>query len=381
MSFLQKKLAIVLIATIFSLSGGFFTHPQKAEAVFVPVGDIVNFEFHAFGQLKDISLDVIAWALAEEAKNALIADMINWVNSGFDGNPAFIQNPLRFAQSISDETTVAFISTADQFLSDAPFGDTVVNGLIYSYADNYFSQPYDLDNYSDDPEAFLAGDFSKGGWEAWVATTENPNNSFLGSYLEAKETQQATIQEAKGQEFSKAYWGDGFRSVEDASGNILTPGNLIQGQLEQMLGSGIRSLENADELSEVITALVGTFMNQVFSSTGLVGASKESGGDVLTELLRRANTKGSQEIGPIPELSETPTPGNNPVANPNNIPPVTGSDGPGLYCFTIEDSFHDNEFTETKCFIGESECLVEKSKFDAANTSNVLDITNCEKIK
>lgn len=293
--------------------------PKEVEATFVPVGDVVNFEFHAFGQLKEQGLDILAWALAKEAINALTGDIIEWVNTGFNGNPAFVQSPYGYLQDIGDQTATDFIQQRRGFLGNAPFGDQVVQGLVYDYSKTYYSQPYDLDRYSSDPEAFLSGDFSKGGWNAWFGALNNPNNTFLGSYLRSKEAENVAINRVREEELLKLQWGDGFKSVEDAEGKILTPGTIIKDQLNETLGSGLRSLENADELSEVITALVGNLVQNVFSSTGLLGSSGAiagSGGSSLTDLLKQATAEqiiGTQDISPLPAPSETPTSNNNPI--------------------------------------------------------------------
>jgi len=143
--FLKKKISAILFALILGFSGSLLLIPKEVEATFVPVGDVVNFEFHAFGQLKEQGLDILAWALAKEAINALTGDIIEWVNTGFNGNPAFVQSPYGYLQDIGDQTATDFIQQRRGFLGNAPFGDQVVQGLVYDYSKTYYSQPYDLD--------------------------------------------------------------------------------------------------------------------------------------------------------------------------------------------------------------------------------------------
>lgn len=303
-TFFQKSLSLVCVSFVlaFSLTGVTLVFPQKTHAQFVPVGDVVNFEFHAFEQFKEQGLDAVAWALAKEVINQMTADIIDWVEDGFDGEPAFVQNPLRLANDIADETALVVFDEVDQVVADAPFAANISNAIKRNYVNSYLDEPYDLDQYSSDPEAYLSGDFSKGGWDAWFATLENPNNTPVGAYLEAKTAQQNITNQAQGQEFLKLEWGDGWKSVEDEAGNTLTPGGIIEGQVEEVLSSGLNTLENADELNEVLSGVVGVLVNQVFSEAGLIGASQSQPGsnDVLTELLREAATQGSQEIDPLP---------------------------------------------------------------------------------
>lgn len=328
--FIKKKIVAILSVLVLLFPGGLLLKPKTAEAVVVPVGDLVNFEFHAFGQLKEQGLDAVVWALGRETVNALIARTLEWINTGFDGNPAFVQNPLSFVRGIQDETAINFFNQKQLELSNTPFGDAVVSSLIHQYANSYDGTSYDLDSYTGsraNSEAFLSGEFSKGGWDAWFATARNPQNTFLGSYVEGIGEREAETNKRLASEFEKLRWGDGFQSVEDASGNILTPGSIIKSQLEDVLGSGLRSLENADELSELIGALVGTLTNNILSGDGLAGTVRDiSGESSLVDRLREVTAEGvidgqsindflleraqNSQVYELPEPEETPSSGN-----------------------------------------------------------------------
>lgn len=326
---LKRKIATILTISVFSISGILLINPNKAEAVVVPVGDYVNFGFHASQQLKEHGLDAVVWALGRETVNALVARTLDWVNTGFNGNPAFVQNPLIFTRNIQDETALTFFSQKRDELSDTPFGDEVVSGLLHQYANSYGGQSYDLDNYTGsraNSEAFLDGEFSKGGWDAWFAVARNPENSFLGSYVKGIGERDSVTNKKLASEFQKLEWGDGFKSIENEKGEILTPGVIIKSQLEDVLGSGLRTLENADELSELIGALVATMTNSILSDTGLAGTIEGiEGNSSLVDKLRQVTAEGvldgqtlneilleraqNSQIYELPEPEETPSTG------------------------------------------------------------------------
>ncbi|MDB5244989.1 MAG: hypothetical protein JWN90_94 [Parcubacteria group bacterium] len=59
---------------------------------------------------------------------------------------------------------------------------------------------------------------------------------------------------------------------------VRTPGSVIESQLEGALGTGIRQLELADSINEIVGALMGQLVNQVLGSGGLLGVSQPSSG-------------------------------------------------------------------------------------------------------
>src|SRR4029077_9553288 len=52
---------------------------------------------------KETILDCIAWALAKMIWKAVAASVIDWINSGFNGNPSFIQDIGKFMTGIADQ--------------------------------------------------------------------------------------------------------------------------------------------------------------------------------------------------------------------------------------------------------------------------------------
>ncbi|GIW68286.1 MAG: hypothetical protein KatS3mg099_234 [Candidatus Parcubacteria bacterium] len=162
-----------------------------------------------------------------------------------------------------------------------------------------------LITYSNDPRAFISGDFSQGGLAAWFAYVRDSNPIALRFQLEDEISRR--IAEEQGTEQTLLSWNQGFFSPPDLNacygdGGILlsitanepplsdclrvSPGSIIKDQLERVLGMNLDRLANADEINEFIGAAVTLLIDQLFQGGGLLGANKtgEGGKSFLEKL-------------------------------------------------------------------------------------------------
>jgi hypothetical protein len=122
-----------------------------------------------------------------------------------------------------------------------------------------------------------------------VLFTPGCNASF--TLLDAQNLLDESLDAAQSQEQISLDWGSGFRSVErvrsvDLGGgqstqlrSIVTPGFMIAEQLKQTLGTGLRQTENADEIDEIISALMANIGTEMLTDIeGLSGLSASFGG-------------------------------------------------------------------------------------------------------
>ena len=298
---MNRRSILALIVTT-TLAAGTVLPLHTARAQLVPVAEggtnlITNLQNTidtTWQTIKSSSLDAIAWGMAKAAMNQITSNTISWINSGFEGEPAFVSNPGRFLEGVGE---AQFNNYIDTYLeeSDQPFARSVARLVVEDHYGTGDSSEYTLDEYFEtdaDRERFLAGDFSKGGWEAWNALTQNPMNNPIGAYTHS--SSDATEQAAERREIEqlKLNFGDGFRSLQSClekdelercvvQGAIRTPGKIIQNQLTETLGSPLRQLENADELNEILSAVVGNLMNSVIGSSGLTGSNMRNTLDAL----------------------------------------------------------------------------------------------------
>lgn len=294
----------------------------------VPVGDAVNTYFNATLTEKEIVADVFGW-LQKALIQQMTKQMVNWINSGFDGNPAFITNPFERLVDLAYKEAESFIGGAELGGLNDAFETQVRSSLASYFTDNFAKKiTSDLPTSIDSPEEynrFVGGDFSQGGWEGFIAVTQDEANNSFGAFLKGESELSQRIATKQAIETTIWDWGDGFDSLRDGLGNIQTPGALIQGRLNEQLGSGLRQLELADEFNEIVGALVAQLDTQLFTGAkGLLGLSESSDGSGSSYLERLANEQvdvpGTDQINPnIPTGSTGSGFFNGNIARSNNV--------------------------------------------------------------
>ena len=318
---------------------------QGAERIpSVPTTDTVNaaketrLSFSIFGVSINLpfGMDTIAIAIVKHSLERIVDSTTEWVSNGFNGNPAYVTNPKQYFADIADGTAGEFIYGSDLGFLCSPFQANIRLSLAQQY---YQPRQFQctLTGITGNIEDFY-NDFSSGGWDSWFSMTQNPTNNPYGAYVEAKIELDSRIASAVGLKQSEYAVNDGFLSWADCletnppayiddpgtdgnlssrrpnpahvpgvadgacikKGPVKTPGSVIQGQLENVLGTGVRQLELADEFDELIGALLKQLLEKtVFGAQGLF------------------NNDGSGFKVTSPSVN-TPVPFGVPIPNPNN---------------------------------------------------------------
>lgn len=257
---------------------------------------------------KEECLDSIAYAAAKVTLQAMTQNIVNWIGSGFDGDSLFIKNPQSFFKSIADQEVYSFVTELND-PDKYPWGPEVGEMISSGYENGNFEDTavFDLDEeIGEDWEDFF-DDFNVGGWDGWIAATQNTANNPVSFQIEASKELNDRVNDRLDEVNKELTWGNGFLSVkqcveyDDASGfnagggyipgdyfegadysategdytlggleidnckryEITTPGNAISEQLNITLGSGIRQAELADELNESLASIVDALTNQL----------------------------------------------------------------------------------------------------------------------
>lgn len=262
----------------------------------------------------------------------MVSSMIDWINSGFQGSPAFVQDLGGFLLQAADEAFGRFIKDGSFICS--PFRLDVQIAVAIEYDQSRTNEPptCTISGIFKNFESFIDGEFSQGGWDDWFKITSNPAvYTEYGSVLTAKATARARVINAKGEEFNILGFGDGFLSgkvCQNVTGPdgvteecaIVKPGKTIADALNKALGAGQDTLVTADEISEIIAALLGQLANKAISgAAGLLGLSGGTGytyqgysrGSFAEELRSGAsNTTGGVDTGTgVPTGGGTTNPG------------------------------------------------------------------------
>lgn len=281
--------------------------------------------------VKEQFLDCLMWATVSILIQEVTDSMIAWAQSGFDGNPAFVDDFDGWLGGVAKDQVDLFIDELDGRLGGllcSPFRQPVIEAVISIHRPSRFEENIQctLDDAIENVEAFVEGDFSQGGWSGWINLVhDNPYGQFLDIELELD----SRIASAVNKERTLSDWGDGFLSwektecdgsfenhVDPETGETIpipncqtvtnTPGSVIEEQINKQLGSGQRRVEVADELNEMISALMFYLIQDLLTGDeGLRGFnnSQERNRDII-----------------IPPIEVPPTTGGGPTTPSDDAP-------------------------------------------------------------
>ncbi len=319
----------------------FLVQPQTVDAsgiVWDPGNYVPNYtsSFLEGGMIaKEYGLDAAAWFAANLVIKKMAAQTVNWINSGFKGNPAYVTDPNQFFLDIGDDAVSNFISR-NPALNNlcSPFKAEVRLALVKNYlSDEGGNYSCTLSKIKDNYDQFM-GDFTQGGWDGWFEITQNDQNNPQGAYLNARDQMYIQIGNQQNKYQKQIDLGNGFLSYEKCNDRSLvtekmlsdaepiddgsplagykvgdcmnndyitvTPGSVIEKQLNEVLSSGQKRLEASDEIDEVLSALMKQLVSQVMGKAeGLLGASKKSttGGLSYSDQLNSEPEQGPSNKG------------------------------------------------------------------------------------
>lgn len=314
---------------------------------------------------KEYVLDLLLNLVAKQLIRTMTQSIVNWINSGFSGSPAFITDPGSFFLDAADQVTGAMLdqdgplaalctpfsfdirlSLALQISSRATQRYTCTLGTIIQNTRDAAARGVTING-------FMAGDFSQGGWPAFISLTTEPQNNYTSASLYAysdllsriaKKEASINVDLNRGRGFlswnkcediTSSISGDGpslvtgsqaaqldqagnqtvqtgkaedredtsiKKSVDKTTGNVKyerckteTPGSVIENTLSNQLGSGVRQLELADEINEVAGALVNQLVTAILT-TGLnsVSSGTNGGPSTVNKILGESNKSAAQ---------------------------------------------------------------------------------------
>ncbi len=237
---------------------------------------------------KECILDGVVNALRQAVLGKMIQAGFTTVNTGFGGDPQFVTNlPIHLKERKLNPRAKEIYTGKETDNLCAPFKNTVRTSLQEYYAQKT-NKPYQRYSCTADAtkqEACFNGDFyACGGIKGLSDLLSNPSNLALFAQFEAEDYLNASLAAEKENEITKLNWGRGFRSAEKkqdvtlADGTtvtidrIITPGYLIAEYASELLGTGLRQMENADEIDEVIGKLMSNLGTRVIADgNGLAG--------------------------------------------------------------------------------------------------------------
>jgi hypothetical protein len=174
--------------------------------------------------LKNCVENAIVFPIARMMLAEMTQSIVQWINSGFEGKPAFLSNPDKFFSDVGDRIAGDFILGTELAFLCKPFQAQIQIALSYQYSAKFVDRAQCrlsevLGNVDD---AF--NDLGKSGWSGWMAMTMNTNNNPYGSFLDASSELEARVANKNILETQKLNWGRGFLSYETCGDGKLVYG-------------------------------------------------------------------------------------------------------------------------------------------------------------
>ncbi len=319
---------------------------------------------------KEFVMDLLLNLVAKQLIRTMTQSIVNWINSGFSGSPAFLTDPGSFFLDAADQITGAMLDQDGPLASlCTPFSFDIRLSLalqVSSRAHQRYTCTLGtiIQNTRDAAargvtiNGFMAGDFSQGGWPAFLALSTEPQNNYSSASLYAYSDLLSRIAKKEAAINVDLNRGRGFMSwtkCEDVTGSIgaggtltspqqdaqlnqpgnqtvqtgkaedredtsikkttdkttglvkyercktETPGSIIENTLSNQLGSGVRQLELADEINEIAGALVNQLVTAILT-TGLNAVSGSSSGGPST--VSKILGEGTQSVAQVQKLGK-----------------------------------------------------------------------------
>ncbi len=266
--FLKKinmKACAALSSILALVLAGIISMPQKAQAVF-GVGDVTfttltsvidpaTLAFYTASQAFYTATGVVQqkqltapsiWDIARKegvepalaaaaktlAKNLILQlteATVNWINSGFQGNPAFVADPADFLAQTADQTVGQFLmESSDLRFLCAPFQAQVKIALGLGYSQPFYkSISCTLTGAITNVQNAVNSFTSAGGWQNWIQITQ-PQNNPVGAFLLAKSELDSQIEGRKAAASAELNFGQGALSYKDCTDTTYdTTGNVV----------------------------------------------------------------------------------------------------------------------------------------------------------
>lgn len=250
--------------------------------VYVPVNDAAVTLNTGILVYKECVLRPLQDRLRESALSALLKRVDIAIETGREGNKRYVENLPAERLTVRDRSRLTTLTgTAPEKLTPA-FKSAIVRWDAQTYRQE-----------TRDPESILTCPNEE--IEAGIQNeTDNPIDTILSytnpaciPHLDAllfKEQADARDAQAIADWQTRLEWGRGFYDVTDNAQDpfaekTLTPASIVQESFQQIIGSSVRQLENANDIGQMIGALYAGLTTHILSdSRGLSGITQSVAG-------------------------------------------------------------------------------------------------------
>ena len=234
-TYFKKTVAVICVIGMLAPSIVVLSYPQPAEAgTGVEIGTTWDFN-NIMDHLKNFSLDLIATTVAKQILHQLTASVVDWINTGFQGSPSFLNNPKSFFLDAADQVTGVFLNESTSPLKNlcGRLGLDLTLALAYGQVspinarytctlgkifNNVKNLPDNISIQGKSLNSFMKGDFSQGGWKGFISISQSPKNNASGAYLQAHGDLLQAIGVKKNALDQQLLQGHGFLSWQSCNG-------------------------------------------------------------------------------------------------------------------------------------------------------------------
>lgn len=190
-------------------------------------------------------LDAIGWMVAKTAVNSLTQSIVNWINSGFEGSPAFVTDLNHNLSNLADAVAEDYIRGLDDVVMNntgfsvrAPFQDQIARALREEYYRS--TSTFGFDSRYPYRDCYEGRGFN---WNSYLCQRDEANNPY-GRYMLARNELFNALDQAAQNRLEEIRSGRGFLSWR---GKCEQPGRS-SGSATQTEGGGSRSILKREEL-------------------------------------------------------------------------------------------------------------------------------------
>jgi len=314
-----------LVTFVFLCAPFSYTTFQKQEAHALLGGllggeivfDPANFTQNS-GLLEKEFLDGIANSLAKHAVQQMTTSIVRWINSGFEGSPAFVTDMEGFLLDVADQAAGEFFAKNNLNGLCTPFQFSVSAAIELQYYQSSSRERYAC-TLSDALQTAMndVGSVSNAmnGWEDWLAVTTVPQNNQYGQMLLQQQGLDEKVANAEENAKREVDQGNGFLSFKvctevqggEPDCHVATPSSVISEQINKALGAGQDTLISSDEINEVVSALFAQLAQQAITGIGGLSGLSQSGSGSSSYLNRlETNNDGDNERIGLTNSSDNP---------------------------------------------------------------------------
>lgn len=320
-TFIKKILVVATLVTIIlPLSTAIYPAPAARAQIGVP--NFTGLDMQSIMEyLKQFVLDKAAVMIANQLITKMSNSIVSWINSGFKGSPAFLQNPEGFFADLGDQITGQFIAgsgalsklcspygldlrlnialqqangsdygrytctlstvlknfkgvqtgvSAGSSRNGATIGD-ILSGNVINNPNQVNINNTSLDLSGSQINMFVDGNFQAGGWPGFLSLTTEPQNNAIGSYLIATDDLRSRIGSQRDKINTDLNRGGGFMSWQSCK-DVTSEVNSGSSDLSYK-AIGLNNVKNGSvqSMSTGQTSLgMGTSITRRVSSSGSV---------------------------------------------------------------------------------------------------------------